>query len=448
MILLATQAAGSDPSRQDSTQVLDEIASTAQVVLNCANHQLHILNSLLLLGPIDSALVTFSPSATKPRALCEKILALFGPECRTSGIEVKLTEYPSLKELGADTVNVDVSRITQILINLFSNAVKFVQGVTHRRIEIAYGATMEDPRNARGFSRDTVWPEKGEYCQDVSALPEFGEGQQVYLTFSVNDSGVGISSSQLHRMFAKFRQVHGKTHAHYGGSGLGLYISKQLIERQGGEIGISSKPGAGTMIGFYIRVRKTIADSDMPISEAFSTTLPQRPRIFRQPSSKPRKVATNAPIDGLSDEEASKRPRILLVEDNIVNQKLLQKQLSKQHFTVTVANHGVEALDHLKATTDWQGNESGERPFQTILMDIEMPVMNGLDCMREIRRLEREGILDGTASIITITANAREEQQLAAKDAGADMIITKPFKTGALVQAINSFASGVEATEG
>lgn len=448
MILSATQAAGSDPSRQDSTQVLDEIAATAQVVLNCANHQLHILNSLLLLGPIDSALVTFTPSATKPRVLCEKIVTLFGPECRTSNIEVRLTEHPSLQKLGADVVNVDVSRVTQILINLFTNAVKFVQGEAERRIEITCGAALEDPRNAHEFSKDTVWPEKGEYCQDVSELPEFGEGQQIYLTFTIQDSGVGISSSQLHRMFAKFKQVHGKTHAQYGGSGLGLYISKQLIERQGGEIGVQSKPGVGTLIGFYIRVRKTIADSDMPVTEAFSTTLPQRPRIFRQPSTKNPSRLKNAIVTGIPDEEMSKKPRILLVEDNIVNQKLLQKQLSKQQFSVTVANHGAEALDHLKATTDWQGNDSGERPFQTILMDIEMPVMNGLDCMREIRRLEMEGILNGTASIITITANAREEQQLAAKNAGADMIITKPFKTGALVQAINSFGAGIEVSEG
>lgn len=103
----------------------------------------------------------------------------------------------------------------------------------------------------------------------------------------------------------------------------------------------------------------------------------------------------------------NRTPGVLLVEDNIVNQRVLSKQLKKAGCFVAVANHGQEALDYLKTTTMWLGNESGTQ-LHVVLMDLEMPVMDGLSCARRIREMEQEGIVRHVP-IIAVTANARKE---------------------------------------
>jgi CheY-like chemotaxis protein len=118
----------------------------------------------------------------------------------------------------------------------------------------------------------------------------------------------------------------------------------------------------------------------------------------------------------------------LIVEDNIVNQKVLSKQLRSAGCTVHVANHGGEALSFLSKTRFWAGNENNGLLLHIILMDLEMPVMNGLTCVKRIRELQKEGVITRHVPVIAVTANARSEQIATAKESGMDSVVTKPFR--------------------
>ena len=120
-------------------------------------------------------------------------------------------------------------------------------------------------------------------------------------------------------------------------------------------------------------------------------------------------------------------PKVLLVEDNLVNQRVLRKQLQKAGCSVAVANHGQEALDYLKDTNMWIGNESGN-DVHVVLMDLEMPVMDGLACTRRIREWEQEGVVQHVP-IIAVTANARKEQIETCLEAGMVRLRPNSHKT-------------------
>lgn len=121
---------------------------------------------------------------------------------------------------------------------------------------------------------------------------------------------------------------------------------------------------------------------------------------------------------------------ILLCEDNIVNSRVMKQQLEKQNCEVHIANHGMEALDFLGRSSAWQGmqEEAQATDFDVILMDVEMPIMDGVTCTRRIRQLEKEGKLNRHMHIIAITANARKEQLDTLIQAGCDDVLPKPFR--------------------
>lgn len=162
-------------------------------------------------------------------------------------------------------------------------------------------------------------------------------------------------------------------------------LSKQLVEKHGGEIGVRSTLGIGSTFVFYILVRRAPSERAIPIRASLSHNAAAKP----------------APGTEIG---------VLLVEDNLVNQQLLRKQLTRASCVVYVANQGVEALEKLK--------EFGKQ-INVILMDTQMPVMDGLECTKEIRRLEREDGAKDRVPIIAVTANARKEQVEEALDNGA-----------------------------
>lgn len=152
--------------------------------------------------------------------------------------------------------------------------------------------------------------------------------------------------------------------------------SKQLAEKHGGEIGVRSTPGFGSSFVFYILVRRAPLPRAMPV---------------RAPSSQ----------DAVTLPTLGTEIRVLLVEDNLVNQQLLRTQLMRAGCIVHVANHGAEALEMLKIL---------DKEVNVILMDTQMPIMDGLECTRQIRQLERDGDAKKRTPIIAVTANARKEQ--------------------------------------
>jgi signal transduction histidine kinase len=317
-----------------AVEALNENAQSADVILQCANHQKRIIDDILTLSKLDSMLLSITPVAVQPRKLIDSIVSIFEPELKSKGIDYSVNSGSSITDLGIDYVYLDPSRVTQVFINLLTNAIKFVKPSKEPAISIRFGASLVTPK---AFFPDTMfWAIDSKQDEDVTSSPEWGAGQEMYLTFTVRDSGIGLDNKEIHKIFERFRQANVKTHVQYGGSGLGLFISKELTEKQGGEIGVSSVLGQGSTFGFYVKTR----------------------RVEQQPQ-----VSRGLTIRGSKQEAADQKLRVLLVEDNIINQQVLGKQLKKAGCMVNVANHGLEALDALEQQT-----------FDVCLMDLEMPV--------------------------------------------------------------------------
>ncbi|WP_373714481.1 response regulator [Roseateles sp.] len=219
-----------------------------------------------------------------------------------------------------------------------------------------------------------------------------GEGDR--LCFAVQDSGIGLSAEQQGRLFQRYEQAEGGTARQYGGTGLGLAISKTLAELMGGGMSAESAgPGQGSTFRFDIRA---------PACE--------RP-------------ATAKPSASLPDPElASRHPlRILLAEDNAVNQKLALRLLSQMGYRADVAGNGIEALEAVAQQT-----------YDVVLMDVQMPEMDGLEASRRLNQLRTR------PDIVAMTANAMQGDREACLAAGMDDYVTKPIRVEALVAALQA----------
>lgn len=317
----------------EAVEALQEHEQSANIILQCANHQKRIIDDILTLSKLDSMLLSITPVAVDPRNLIDSIVNMFEAELKSNGIDCSIKPGSSLQDLNIAQVYLDPSRVTQVFINLLTNAIKFVKPSKAPTISIRFGASVSKPR---AFFPDTMfWATESKQDELVTSGPEWGQGQEINLAFSVRDSGIGLENREIHKIFERFRQANVKTHVKYGGSGLGLFISKELTEKQGGEIGVSSMSGQGSTFGFYVKARR----------------VEQQSEIVRRLTHRARK------------QESATKLRVLLVEDNIINQQVLGRQLKKAGCLVNVANHGQEALQILE-----------EETFDVCLMDLEMPV--------------------------------------------------------------------------
>ncbi len=254
----------------------------------------------------------------------------------------------------------DPLRLRQILTNLISNAIKFS----------SLGGVIV---------RSTIIPTDAISVR--SQIISTAEGEQ-RVRFEIQDSGIGLSAEQIQNLFQAFRQADTTITRKYGGTGLGLVISKRLAEMMGGEIGVKSQPGRGSTFWFSILLGRGEMTADL----AHETSHP--------------------------DLHVLKGAKILVVEDVPVNQMLAQELLEMQGVIVTLANNGLEALEIML-----------KQPFDCVLMDMQMPVMDGLEATRQIRA--NPAIKD--TYIIAMTANARNEDSLRCKEAGMNDFITKPI---------------------
>lgn len=196
--------------------------------------------------------------------------------------------------------------------------------------------------------------------KDKDILPEheWGTGEKVYIHFAVRDTGRGLSAEEKKLLFIRFSQASPRTHVQYGGSGLGLFISRELTELQGGEIGVESEAGEGSTFAFFVAARR----SSRPVDTAHDASGVKRApaqAVKGQSKAVPSPQGAHVqPAQGTGDDQVkSARPqvtKVLIVEDNLVNQKVLRKQLTNRGMEVHVANHGGEALDKLMQSTYWR----------------------------------------------------------------------------------------------
>ena len=262
------------------------------------------------------------------------------------------------------TINGDPFRLKQILINLAGNGIKFTD-----RGSVTMHATLKETDDGR-----TV------------------------VQFSVSDTGIGIPQDKLQDVFKSFVQASSSTTRQYGGTGLGLSISKQLVELQGGNIGVESTPGEGTTFTFEI---------------------PYRPAV------------ETSPEEAASSHAALPRGlRVLVVEDNKFNQMVAVDSLQQlaEHAEVELAENGKAAMDKLAA-----------RDFDLILLDLQMPVMDGYETIRSIREHGRNGVK--RIPVIALTANATNTEKEKCLQAGMNGYISKPFRMEELMKQIQQVLS-------
>ncbi|ERF75340.1 hypothetical protein EPUS_00133 [Endocarpon pusillum Z07020] len=448
------------------SDVLDSNIEAAQTITLCAQHQKRIVDDVLTLSKLDSARLLVTPVDVQPGTVVQRALKMFEGEFLTADILLDFQIDPSLHTLRVDWVRLDPSRLLQVLINLTTNAIKFTTTQEKRSIIVRLGASLQPPPNTPDKTVDYV-PSRSK-GKDTTSSPEWGTGEVVYITFAIRDTGRGLTESEKKLLFLRypgpllldlvtfelmltvllrFSQASPRTHVTYGGSGLGLFISKELVELQGGEIGVSSESGRGSTFAFYVKARRSSApseDAGDPLSamQARKGSGPNniRPSGTNQNASDPASAAVTS-ISAIPPDAAESSLRVLIVEDNLVNQKVLAKQLRKMGCVIYLANHGGEAIDFLATSRFWKDQETSGIELDVILMDLEMPIMDGLTCTRKIRELQQSKDLVKHVPVIAVTANAREEQITKTREAGVDDVMSKPFRVPELLFKMRGLAN-------
>jgi two-component system sensor histidine kinase/response regulator len=325
-------------------------------IYHSGRHLMGIINHILDFSKIEAGRLDLERLDFMLDALMRNIANQLGEAAGAKGLTLDFDVEPGL----ARPLRGDPLRLEQVLLNFAGNAVKFS----------GHGSVRIRVRSLHSVGADTL------------------------VRFEVEDAGIGIDPADIPHLFTPFHQADTSTTRRYGGTGLGLVISKQLAELMGGEVGVDSRPGLGSTFWFTARLGQG------------STPAPQ-------PAPAPEAAAhPAAPIVGAA---------ILLVEDNVFSQQVGRELLEEAGATVVVANNGSEALDLMR-----------QQRFDCVLMDVQMPVMDGFEATRRIRAdLELSDTL-----VIAMTANAGVEDQARCMAAGMDEFITKPIAPAQLAATI------------
>ncbi|KAI5209543.1 hypothetical protein E4T39_00842 [Aureobasidium subglaciale] len=409
-----------------------EIRNPLSAILQCAEEIVSTL-SCLRERSVDRAILV-APLQDNPAVggTLDSVLLSTVDSAQTIALCAQFVIDDSYRNLDIDWVKFDPSRVLQVLINLTTNAIKFTTTEKKRTITVVLAASTKRFSELTDSVVNYI-PTRNKR-PDITREKDWGDGEEVYIHFAVQDTGRGLNEEEKNMLFLRFSQASPRTHVQYGGSGLGLFISRELTELQGGEIGVASEAGVGSTFAFYVKAKRSSAPP-----EAEGSTLSN----LRAARDTTEKKGGSATVNAKAS-RVSMPIKVLLVEDNVVNARVLSKQLKNLGCVVHVANHGGEALDILRKSTYWNHNADTEHAtpnperiaLSVVLMDQEMPIMDGLTCTRKIREFEREGKIIRHVPIIAVTANARIEQIETAMSAGMDDVMPKPFRIPELMPKI------------
>jgi hypothetical protein len=237
-----------------------------------------IVDDILTLSKLDASLLVISPDKVQTPALIKKALKMYESEIERAGIDATLCIEPTYEELGVDWVILDPSRLLQIMINLLTNSIKFTQYSEVRKIRLCVGASYQKPTGQHhGIS--FVPQRYNRPCR--TPLPEWGHGEDIYIQIAVYDTGRGLDADEMKVLFGRFQQASPKTYKQYGGSGLGLFISRELCELQGGQIGVASGNGQ-TVFTFYVRAKRWVKEEVLvkDVESGFVASAAASPMVF------------------------------------------------------------------------------------------------------------------------------------------------------------------------
>lgn len=359
------------------TELTDEQIDYTRTISQSSDSLLVLINDILDLAKIEAGKLDLEDELYDLKDVIENVVAMFKlpAESKNVALNYEIDPKVPLAIIG------DGHRLKQILVNLTGNSLKFT--------------------------------EKGSISILVDCGDQMGIEKGTAVRFSVKDTGIGIAPDRQRAIFDKFTQADGTTTRKYGGTGLGLAICDQLVEMMGGIISIESALGEGS--NFYFTLPMKVQEGPVKHIEE--------------------EVAGES---GSTTEEIQVGSSILLVEDNLVNQRLASIIIKKQGYDLEVASDGLEALEQIK-----------NNKFDAVLMDIQMPNMDGMTATKKIRELEgdsssreqyaslqgRENLLP----IIGLTAHARKEDEKACYDVGMDGFLTKPLNREKMLETLQAY---------
>jgi len=348
-------------------------AEFVRIIQTSANGLMTVINDILDFSKIEAGKLEIEKIPFDLGVLVDDVHALMCLQAKAKGLAFATGIDSQVPRL----IEGDPGRIKQILINLLGNAVKFTaQGNVLLRVEM-----VEETKD------------------------------RARMRFSVQDTGVGMDDKQMERLFEPFEQADASTTRKYGGTGLGLSICHQLTTLMGGQMGVDSKVGCGSIFWFILELVKQAEESGRPTGR------------------NPRPNRTRANIF------PAEPARLLLVEDNEINQKVAMNILSRAGFQAEVAGNGLMALEAIAT-----------RPYDLVLMDVQMPEMDGFETTRRIRQAEAASIAEPQTQnpktiiphlpIIAMTAHASAEYRDQCLQAGMDDYISKPIDPDALIEKV------------
>jgi CheY-like chemotaxis protein len=411
---------------------LEEDVEALESIYQCGLVQERIAGDVLSLARIQLDMLSLHFVEMDLRKEAKKVLSVFASEAKMKKIEIVLELGGSLEALQIRGIKTDPVRLGQVLTNLTANAIRFTAAAETRRITVHYEVGLEPPLPG------TLVPPPNMPFPIVTPL---SEDTPLYLYVSVTDTGPGMTPDEQKMLFKRFQQSNKMIHTRYGGSGLGLFICKKIVELLGGAIAVESEIDVGSVFRFWIKTH-TVAPADLTSPSVSPSPLPiPAPQTLRVGSmeSTAAEPPSPQPVQQAIPAEPPEALRLLIVEDNIINQTVLKRQLVKAGFVCDTANDGQEALVRIhEANRECRHDTPGQLGgYDIVLMDLEMPVMDGLTAIRHIRDAERRGILRPQL-VIALTGNARQGQIDQARAAGMDDVIIKPYRLPALIATIRA----------